>query len=47
MVENGRRKEVLEGAGWLNLYLARSLTRFAEVLYSEFVEQVASKVLLE
>ena len=31
--------------GWLNLYLARSLAGFAEGLCSEFVEQVASKVL--
>ena len=38
MVENGRRKEVLEEVGWLNLYLARSLAGFVEGLYSESVE---------
>ena len=38
MVENERRKGVLVGAGWLNLYLARSLAGFVEGLYSESVE---------
>ena len=36
----------LVGAGWRNLYLARSLAGSAEGLCSEFVEQVVNRVTL-
>ena len=46
MVENGRRKEVLEGVDWLNSYLAHLTAGLVEELRSEFVERVANKVTL-
>ena len=37
----------MEGAGWLNLYLAHCLTAFVAELCSELVEWVANRVTLE